>query len=154
MAHGRHQYQVLSNAHGREQLMEHAKANGVNWEPHSHDGVNWMRASTGMVRHLEDGKDFDTDQMDEHSIRTMLDHYHVIRDKHKQTMIPHLRSAMAKLHADKGDPSLNPMDLLDDAHEHLKANGGQAWAEKTNNLNHLNSQINTLTSKLTKMGKL
>jgi hypothetical protein len=151
---GKHQYAVLSNAHGREQLMEHAKNNGVHWEEHSHEGVNWMRASGAIVNHLDSGRDFDTDQMDEHTVRTMLDHYHVIRDHHKQSMIPHLRSAMAKLHAETGDPSAQPMDHLDAAHEHLKANGGHVWAQKLHDLHHLNNQIRTLTEKLTKMGKM
>jgi hypothetical protein len=150
---GIHQYRVLSGAHGREQLLEHAKANGVNWEEHSHEGVNWMRASKGIIRHIDNGKEFDTDNMDEHTVRTMLDHYNIIRDNHKQTMVPHLRSAMAKLHADKGDPSLNPMDLIDEAHTHLKNNGGKVWADKLHTLNHLNTQIRGLNAKLVKMGK-
>lgn len=147
---GIHQYKVLTSANGRDQLLEHAKANGVHWEESPHEGVNWMRASKGIIRHLDNGKEFDTDNMPAENIQTMLDHYKVLRDHHKESMVPHLRSAMAKLHADKGDPSLNPMDLLDEAHVHLKANGGKVWAEKLNTLNHLNTQIRNLTTKLNK----
>jgi hypothetical protein len=151
---GKHHFQVLSNAHGRDHLIEHAKNNGVKWEEHSHEGVNWMRASKAITNHLDAGRDIDTDPMDEQSVRTMLDHYHVLRDHHKQSMVPHIRSAMAKLHAETGDPSAQPMDHLDAAHEHLKANGGKVWADKLHTLSHLNTQISTLTAKLTKMGKV
>lgn len=145
---GKQHHQVLSGAHSRDHLMEHAKNSGVNWEEHSHEGVNWMRASKGMVNHVNNGKKIDTDQMDDKSVQSMLDHYTVIRDHHKKSMVPHLRSAMAKLHAEKGDPSLNPMDLLDDAHEHLKANGGEVWAEKLHTLNHINGQIKKLSTRI------
>lgn len=148
MSNGRQQFEVLSSANGREQLLEHAKANGVRWEEHSHPGVNWMRASTSMVRHLNSGKEIDTDNMDKESLQAMLDHYKVIRDHHKNSMIPHIRSAMSKLHADKGDPSLNPMDLLDEAHEHLKSNGGKVWADKLSTLHSLNHHISSLSEKL------
>ncbi len=153
MSRGKQDFLILSKANGREQLLEHAKANGVNWEEHPHEGVNWMRASKGIVRHLDAGKEFDTDKMDSQTITHMLDHYRSLRDYHKQTMVPHLRSAMSKLHSEKGDPSLNPMDLLDEAHAHLRANGGRLWADKVSTLTHLNTQINNLSAKLIKLGK-
>lgn len=147
---GSQEYEVLSGANSRDSLIEHAKRNGVKWEEHPHEGVNWMRASRAMVRHLNSGKQIDTDDMDPETIKVMLDHYKVIRDHHKKTMVPHVRSAMYKLYSEKGDPSLNPTDLINEAHAHLRENGGRVWAEKVSTLSHLNNQISKLSEKLAK----
>jgi hypothetical protein len=55
---------------------------------------------------------------------------------------------MAKLYQD-GDKSKSPMDYLQDAYNHLDANGGAVWGEKLNTLHHLNKQIKKLSDKLT-----
>lgn len=143
-------FRVLSNTHSRDHLMEHAKNNNIEWEPHHHEGVNWMRASRAIKNHIASGKDFETDPLDKETAQTMLDHYKVLREHHKETMIPHLRSAMSKIHADRGTPGSTPMDYLDEAHSHLKNSGNGVWAEKLNTLSHFNTQIAKLTSKLDK----
>lgn len=149
--HGKHDFDVLSNTHSRESLIEHAKNNGVHWEEHHHPGVNWMRASGSLVRHLDNKKDFHTDNLDLDTAKGMLDNYSQLREHHKKTMVPHLRSAMAKIHSDKGDPKAHPMDYLEDAHAHLEANGGKVWAEKLHTLRHLNHQVHHLSSRISKM---
>lgn len=143
-------FKVLSHANSREHLLEHAKNNNVDWEQHHHEGVNWMRGATAIKNHLSRGKEFDTDTMDKDTVQTMLDHYKVLRDHHKNTMVPHLRSAMAKIHSDKGVPGSNPMDYLEEAHKHLRESGNPVWAEKVNTLSHFNTQIAKLSSKLDK----
>lgn len=143
-------FKVLANANSREHLMEHAQNNNVQWEPHQHAGVNWMRGATAIKNHIARGKDFETDSMDKHTVQTMLDHYKVLRDHHKETMVPHLRSAMAKIHADKGESGTTPMDYLDEAHKHLKNSGSKMWAEKVNTLSHFNTQIAKLSDRLDK----
>lgn len=145
---GKHDFEVLANTHSRDALIEHAKNNGVHWEEHSHPGVNWMRASGSLSRHLSNGKDFHTDNLDRDTTMSMIKNYHEIREAHKKTMIPHLRSAMAKIHNDKGDPNAHPMDYLDDAHAHLEANGGKVWSDKIHTLRHLNHQIQHLSHRL------
>ena len=148
---GKHDFEVLSNAHSRDALLEHSKNNGVHWEEHSHPGVNWMRASGSLTRHLDNKKDFHTDNLDRETTMSMLDSYTRLREDHKKTMVPSLRSAMAKIHSDKGDTHAHPMDYLDDAHKHLEANGGHVWASKVHTLKHLNTQISHLSTRLQKM---
>jgi hypothetical protein len=55
---------------------------------------------------------------------------------------------MTKLHADKGDANLRPIDLLKEAHEHLNANGGHQWAEKVATLSSLNQHISKLQERI------
>src|SRR5690606_4479580 len=141
---GIHQYRILTNAHSREHLLEYAKSNGIQWEEISDEGINWMRASIAIVRHIDSGKEFDMDNIDEQTAQAMLEHYKSLKQFHKQTMVPLLRSAMAKLYAEKGDPSSSPMDLIDEAHDHLRDNGGEVWAEKLRTLHHINTQIKYL----------
>jgi len=150
---GRVHYEVLRNSLHRDDILEHAKENGVSWEEHSHPGINWMRASSAIIKHIDKGNKFHTDGLDLETGKKMLDHYIQLREAHKKTMIPHIRSAVAKLHAEKGDSNTSPMDLLEEAHEHLKANGGHVWAEKLSTLHHINMQIKKLSDRIDKMSK-
>jgi len=149
---GKQHFQVLSKTHHRDHLLEYAKKNGVQWEESPHEGVNWMRASRAIVHHLDQGKEFDTENLDDReTVKNMLDLYTKLREQHKKTMIPHIRSAMQKLRSEKDDTGVEPMSLINEAHEHLRQNGGHVWAEKVNSLVHMNSQIKKLTSKLDKI---
>jgi len=152
MGAGRFHHAALTNAYNREHLLENGKANGIDWQEHSHEGVNWMRFSTALHRHLDEGNEFHMDNSDPETLKMLLSNYKNIREIHKKTMIPHIRAAMAKLHSEHGDGSLSHMDFLDKAYEHLEANGGHHWAEKVNSLVSLNRHINSLTERLTKMG--
>jgi len=152
MSAGKFHYKALTNAYGKDHLLEQGRINGVDWQEHSHEGVNWMRFSGALHRHLDGGKDFHVDNTDPQTLATMLGHYKGLRDAHKQTMIPHVRAAMAKLHADGGDGSKGPMDYLHEAYSHLEANGGHHWSEKVHSLNHLNNHISKLTDRLGGMG--
>lgn len=148
MTNGREEYKVLKNTFDRESLLEQGKQNGVSWKEDKHDGVNWMRFSNALISHIDKGQPFDCDNADQGMVQQMKDHYHQLRDMHKQTMIPHIRGAMAKLYQD-GDKSKSPMDYLSEAYNHLDANGGSVWGEKLNTLHHLNTQIKKLSDKLT-----
>lgn len=150
--HGKYQYQVLSNAYGRDHIIEQSKANNIPWEEHSHKGVNWMRASGALVNHIDQGRDFHMENTDPIVLRRMHKHYEGLREMHKQTMIPHVRAAMHKLHENSNEPHRNPMDFLPEAYKHLEANGGHYWAEKIHTLNHLNNHIKKLSTKLTDLG--
>lgn len=151
---GKQHYEVLKNAHSREHLLEHAKNNGVSWdEHHQHEGVNWMRASGSLVDHLDKHEDFHLDDMDLDTANSMLDNYKQLREHHKSTMYPHLRSAMAKLHSEKADANTPPLSLLDEAHAHLDANGGHVWREKVNTLSHFNRKIKYLDGRIQNMSK-
>lgn len=143
-------FKVLSHSHSRDHLLEHAKRNGVEWDEHPHEGVNWMRASRAISGHLNKGKEFDIDNTDKESVQAMLEHYTALREHHKKTMIPHLRSVMSKLHSEKGEPGSNPIDFLDEAHEHLNSSGNAVWREKLSTLKHFNTQIARLSDKLDK----
>src|SRR6185312_16010300 len=110
--------------------------------------VNWMRASGALVRHLENGKEFITDGIDEETASQMIQLYENLREIHKKTMVPILRSAMLKIHSDSPDKDANPMDLIQEAHEHLYANGGRIWADKIYTLRHLNKQIQSLSERV------
>lgn len=145
---GKQKFQILKNAYSREHLMEQAKKKGISWEESNEEGINWMRFSNAMVHYLNAGGDFDMDEDNPELIQAMLDQYKQLRDLHKQSMIPHIRAAMAKIYADKNDKSLQPTDCLQEAHEHLAANGGQIWAEKLASLSHFNRQIKKLQDKL------
>lgn len=148
---GKHHYSVLTRTHTKDQILKHAKANGVTWEESPHEGVNWLRASSAIISHVDRGNDFHTDGLDKNTAQKMHKLYTQIRDYHKKTMTPHLRSAMSKLHSEKGDATTPPMDLLSEAHEHLNANGGHVWVEKVHTLVHLNKKIKHLESRMKNM---
>jgi hypothetical protein len=148
MSKGKHEFKVLSNAYDKNSLIEQGKQNGVNWTEDKHEGKNWMRFSSALVRHLDEGNDFDIEDSNPDSLNQMKDLYHQLRDLHKQSMVPHVRAAMSKIHSEKGDDSKHPMDYLDDAYNHLDANGGHIWAEKVRTLNHFNQQIKKLSDKI------
>ncbi|MMZ43535.1 hypothetical protein D1872_50910 [compost metagenome] len=152
MSAGRFHHSALTTAYNREHLVERGRANGVDWQEHGHEGINWMRFSTALHKHLDDGNEFHMDNDNPETLKQMLGHYTALRETHKQTMVPHIRAAMAKLHADHGDGTMSHMDFLDQAYEHLEANGGHHWAEKVSVLSSLNKHINRLTDRLTKMG--
>lgn len=146
---GINHYRVLSNAYGRKELLEMGKNNGLSWqEDNGREGVNWMRFSRALVKHLDEGKHFDTDSTDTESLQSMLDQYTQLRDMHKQTMIPHVRAGLSKLHAKGEITSKDPMEYLPQVYDHLDANGGHIWAEKVRTLSNLNSQIKNITEKL------
>lgn len=147
MALGKQQYKVLTNSFGRDYLLDQGKQNGVSWAEDKHEGKNWMRFSRALISHIDKGQPFDTDNADPDMLQQMKDQYHQLRDMHKQTMIPLLRGAMAKLHSD-GDGTKSPMDYLPEAYKHLDANGGHVWADKLMTLQHLNKQIKGISDRL------
>lgn len=151
---GKHQYHVLSNAYHKDHLIGQGEKNGIHWEKNDHEGVNWMRFSHALCQHLEGGNVFPIDDADPEILQDMLKQYIQLRDLHKRTMIPHIRSAMSKLHSDRNDANLRPIDLLKEAHEHLSANGGHEWAEKVSTLTHLNSHISKLHKRLNDLGRM
>lgn len=141
-------FKVLSTAHDRNHLLEHAEKNGISWDKHGHEGVNWLRASRAISTHLNNGNELDMDDMSKESAQLMLDHYKVLRDHHKQTMIPHLRSVMSKLHSESNGESSSPLDHLDAAHQILNNPANGVWKEKVSTLSHFNTQIAKLQSKI------
>lgn len=48
--------QILSS-HSRDEVMDFAKKNGVSWTEHSHVGINWMRASIAIQKHIDSNGD-------------------------------------------------------------------------------------------------
>lgn len=152
MGAGKFHHKALTNAYHKDHILSQGRVNGVDWQEHKHEGVNWMRFSTALQRHLDEGKEFHMDNTDPEALKQMLAGYQSIRDSHKSTMIPHIRAAMAKLHSEHNDGSLSHMHFLDKAYEHLEANGGHAWAEKVSVLSSLNKHINKLTERLKSMG--
>lgn len=150
---GRHQHKVLTNVYSKEHLMEQGKKNMVAWNESNHEGVNWMRFSNALANHLDNGKDFHTDDHDVQGMKKMLEHYTALKELHKQSMVPHVRAAMTKLHSESTDTTKGLMDHVKDAYVHLDANGGHVWAEKVSTLNHINKQINHLSSRLEKLGQ-
>lgn len=136
-------YQVLSNTHSRESLLNYAQQNGIQWDEDNHEGVNWLRASSAIVRHLENKKEFITDNLTPALIEELHQKYTELSEIHRRTMIPHLRSAMQKL-KEEGDGASQDMDMLEEAHIHLAANGGAVWADKLFMLRAINSQLEYL----------
>lgn len=149
MSKGQHLYNVLTTAFDRDHLLQRGKDQGVGWNEDNHEGVNWMRFSRSLTRHLSDGKEFHVDETDPGTLQHMVDHLCHIRDLHKQTMVPHVRAAMTKLQSD--DQTGNHkhyMEYLSNAYNHLDANGGHVWLEKVNTLRGLNSHINKLKHRI------
>lgn len=143
-----YQYKVLCNAYSKDFLVEQGNKNGVYWEESDNPGVNWMRFSHALCKHLDEGKEFDMDDGDSQSLQEMLDYYTKLKDMHKKTMIPLVRSAMSKLYAEKNDANLRPIDLVKEAQQHLDANGGVVWSNKVSTLANLNAQIKSINNKL------
>ncbi|MNW28691.1 hypothetical protein D3C74_55260 [compost metagenome] len=152
MAGGRYHHNVITGAYDREHLISQGRANGVDWQEHKNPDINWFRFSTALHRHLDKGGQYHMDTEDPETLKQMLESYKGIRDLHKKTMIPHVRSAMAKLHSEHGDGSKSHMDFLKDSYSHLEANGGHHWSQKVSVLNGLNNHINSLTQRLNSMG--
>lgn len=42
----------LLSTHGRDALIAHAQSNGVIWKPSDNPGINWMRASMAIQKHM------------------------------------------------------------------------------------------------------
>jgi hypothetical protein len=152
MSGGRFHHAALTGAYDKSHLLEHGRSNGIDWQEDGHEGVNWLRFSTALHRHLDGGGQFHLDNGDPEALKTMLNNYRGILDAHKKTMVPHVRAAMAKLYMEHGDGSKSHMDFLKDAYEHLEANGGHQWAEKVSVLSNLNKHVNSLTERLSNMG--
>lgn len=150
---GKHEYKVLTGAFGRDDLLEQGKNNAVNWQEDKHEGVNWLRFSRALIDHIDQGKPFHMDDADPEMLNQMLDQYHQIRDMHKQTMVPHVRAAMSKIHSLRGDTSADPMSYLNEAYDHLEANGGHSWAEKVRTLTNLNNHIKKLSDRIHSTGQ-
>lgn len=139
-------YKVLATTHSREALLNYAEQNGVEWEESNHEGVNWMRASASIVKHLDNKKEFFTDNLTPELIQSLTEMYTKLKEVHQTSMIPTLRSAMQKL-KEEADPATHPMDTLEDAHVHLAANGGATWADKIFVLRTINTQLAYLESR-------
>lgn len=128
--------------------MEQGTKNGIIWEESNNTGVNWMRFSHALCKFLEEGNEFDVDDSDPQSLQEMLEYYTKLRDMHKKTMIPLVRSTMTKLYSERGDSNLRPIDLVKEAQKHLDANGGTGWSKKVSTLSSINAQIKAINNKL------
>lgn len=49
----KHQLVDLLSKHGRQSVMDFAEKNGVDWKKNSHEGINWMRASMAIQKHMQ-----------------------------------------------------------------------------------------------------
>jgi len=155
MSHGKYQHKVLSNAYSRKHLMEQGKKNNIPWEEHTgHEGVNWMRFSGSAVNHLNQGKSFHMEDTDPNVLRQVLNHYTQMKELHKQTMVPHVKAALQKLHENGGDKTKSHMDYLPEVYAHLDKNGGHYWSEKVHALHSLNNHIEHMTTKLKDLGHI
>ena len=47
----------MLGSHSRDEVMDFAKKNGVQWAEHSHVGINWMRASIAIQKHIDSNGD-------------------------------------------------------------------------------------------------
>lgn len=140
---GKRKFELLVKAHDRSHLITHAESNGISWNKADHEGVNWMRACSAIIDYLEDNN-FYLEDMNLEEASEMLNLYNRIRDYHKMTMAPHLRSAMAKIHSYNRDNTKSDDDLLKSAHLHLDKYGGEDWRSKVYNLGVINRQIEYL----------
>lgn len=154
MSYGKLQHRVLSHAYSRSHIIEQTRKNSIPWEESGHEGVDWMRASGAVVNHLNQGRDFHLEDTEPEKMRQVLSHYTTMKEMHKETMIPHVKAALGKLHQDGGDPSKNPIDYLPQVYAHLDQNGGHHWAEKVHTLHSLNRHIANLTTKLKDLGHI
>ena len=55
-----HHYKVLTSAFSRTHLLDQGTKNGVRWEENGHEGVNWMRFSNALDKHLSANQPFPT----------------------------------------------------------------------------------------------
>lgn len=148
-----HHYKVMTNAFSREHLLDQGTKNGVRWEENGHEGVNWMRFSGALDKHLSANQDFHTDDADVATLKQMHDQYKQLRETHKQTMIPHVRGAMQRLkEKDTSNTGSHHTEYLQQAYAHLDANGGHHWAEKVSTLQGLNSKIKGIAKRLSDKG--
>jgi hypothetical protein len=145
---GKQHFEVLRNCNSRTHLLEHAKENGISWKQADHEGVNWLRACSAIINYLNENNEFYMGDIDPESANSMIELYNQIKEYHKRTMNPHLRSAMDKIVEDSGD-NITPSDeLLNQAHELLDKSGGALWREKVDMLSNINRQINYLSQRM------
>lgn len=145
---GKHHYDVLSNSYSKDYLLDQGRKNGVQWQEHSDEGVNWSRFSRALIHHIDSGNEFHHDHSTPEEMQTMLNHWLHMKELHKKEMIPHVRAAISKITSTVGQPSMPHADIITEAYKHLDENGGHAWSEKVHHLHHINTQINKLSSKL------
>lgn len=148
---GRYHYAVLRNAFSRQGLMDHGVSNGVQWDEDSHEGVNWMRFSRSLCRHLNDDKPFHTDNLDLDTIKKMHSHYTQLRDLHVKAMIPHVKEGLRYLQQQDVNTHKHPNEYLPEVYKHLKENGGHHWNHKIRTLVHINSRLKALGERMTNM---
>jgi len=46
----------LRDTLGKDKVIELAKKQGISWKEDKHPGINWMRASMSIQKHLKEGK--------------------------------------------------------------------------------------------------
>lgn len=143
------QYSVLTSAYSRSHLIDQGKKNGITWDEDNNDGINWLRFSMALIKYLNEGNVFYTDDADEGTLNKLLQAYTQIREIQKKLMIPHLRAAMSKISADRGT-DVEPMEVLEDAYKLLDQHGGTVWADKIQNLVNINKNIANLNIRLGK----
>lgn len=147
---GMAQYSVLTTAYSRSHLIDQGMKNGITWdEEKSNEGINWLRFSLALVKYLNEGNVFYTDDADDETLNKLLQAYTQIREIQKKLMIPHLRAAMSKISSEKGT-DVSPMDVLDEAYELLDQYGGTAWSDKVQSLSSVNRCIANLNVRLGK----
>ncbi len=52
------QIEKLRDKHGKDNVIELAKKQGISWKEDAHPGINWMRASMAIQKHLKEGNTF------------------------------------------------------------------------------------------------
>lgn len=57
MGNSKQRLAQMLGSHSRDEVMDFAKKNGVQWTEHSHVGINWMRASIAIQKHIESNGD-------------------------------------------------------------------------------------------------
>lgn len=146
---GQAQYGVLVSAYSRNHLLDQGRKNGVTWDEDNDEGINWLRFSMALVKFLNEGNAFYTDDADEETLNRLLESYSQIREIQKKLMIPHLRAAMSKISSERGT-DVEPMEVLQEAYELLDRCGGTVWADKVQNLVGINKNIANLNTRLGK----
>lgn len=141
------QYKILTSSYSRSHLLDQGKKNGVSWEEDKNEGINWLRFSVALIKYLNDGNEFYTDDADEETLNKLLECYNQIKEIQKKLMIPHLRAAMSKISSERGT-DVAPMDVLNDAYKLLDQSGGKVWSDKVQSLVSINQAISGLNSRL------
>ncbi|MDP4224881.1 MAG: hypothetical protein Q8910_00730 [Bacteroidota bacterium] len=132
--------------------MDKGKGNGVQWDDHNDEGVNWFRFSRALINHLDADKPFYVDDTDNDTLKNMHDHYVQLRSLHVKTMMPHVKEGLRHLQDKDVNSHKHPNEYLPQVYQHLAENGGHHWADKVRTLVHMNNRIKVLKQRLNSKG--